>query len=60
MCVVSAIPRLLSRSQGQSAKVRKISPTQGLDFRTDQAVESRYTDYGTPIRKWMFNAIIIS
>jgi hypothetical protein len=56
MCVVNTIPRLLRRPQGQSACMRKISPTQGVDLRTVQAAQSLSTDYAIPIRKRMFHA----
>jgi hypothetical protein len=56
MCVVNTIPRLLGRPQGWSARMRKISPTQGVDLRTVQAVQSRSTDYDIPNQKRMFHA----
>jgi hypothetical protein len=37
--------RRLGGPQGQSGQVRKISPPPGVDPRTVQPVESRYTDY---------------
>jgi hypothetical protein len=37
--------RRLGGPQGQSGKVRKISPPLGFDPRTFQPVASRYTDY---------------
>jgi hypothetical protein len=36
--------RKLGGTQGQSGRVRKISPTPGFDPRTVQPVASRYTD----------------
>jgi hypothetical protein len=40
--------RRLSGPQGRSGRVRKISPTPGLDPRTVQPVASRYTDWAIP------------
>ena len=40
--------RRLSGPQGQSVRVRKISPPPGFDPRTVQPVASRYTDWGIP------------
>ena len=37
--------RRLGGSQGQSGRVRKISPPPGFEPRTAQLVVSRYTDY---------------
>jgi len=42
------IYRRLGGPQGRSGRVRKISPTPGFDPRTDQPVESRYTDWAIP------------
>ena len=39
--------RRLGRPQGRSGVVRKISPPPGFDPRTNQLVDSRYTDYAT-------------
>jgi hypothetical protein len=41
---------LLGWPQGQSGRLRKISPPPGFDPRTVQPVESRYTDYAIPAR----------
>ena len=40
--------RTLSRPQGRSGQVWKISPPPGFDPRTVQAVASRYTDWAIP------------
>ena len=40
--------RRLRVPQGQSGRVRKISPSPGLDPRTVQPVTSRYTDWAIP------------
>ena len=40
--------RGLGRPQGQSGRVRKISPPPGFDPRTVQPVASRYTDWAIP------------
>jgi hypothetical protein len=40
----TCIGRRLGGPQGQSGRVRKISPPQGFDHRTVQSVASRYTD----------------
>jgi hypothetical protein len=40
--------RMLSRPQGRSGRVLKISPPPGFDSRTVQLVASRYTDYTIP------------
>jgi len=37
------------RAQGLSGRVRKISPSPGLDLWTVYSVPSRYTDYATPV-----------
>jgi hypothetical protein len=57
--------RRLSRLQGQSGRVLKISPPPRFDPRTVQLVASRYTDHAIPahddklIRKYFqFNSII--
>jgi len=51
--------RRLGESQGQSGRVRRISPPSGFDPRTVQPVASRYTDYAVPdynvIRIWAIN-----
>ena len=60
MCVVNIIPRLVGWPQGRSARVRKISPTQGLDLRTVLAIECCYTDYDIPIENVCSMQIIIS
>jgi hypothetical protein len=43
--------RRLGGPQRQSERVRKISPTLGLDPRTVQPVTNRYTDYANPTRE---------
>jgi hypothetical protein len=40
--------RRLGGTQGQSGRMRKISPPLGFDPRTVQAVTSRYTDWTIP------------
>jgi hypothetical protein len=40
--------RRLGGPQGQSGRVRKISPPTGFDPRTVQPVASRYTDWAIP------------
>ena len=40
--------RRLGGPQGQSGRVRKISPPPGFDPRTVQPVVSRYTDWDIP------------
>ena len=40
--------RRLAGPQGQSGRVRKISPRPGFDPRTVQPVASRYTDWAIP------------
>ena len=48
--------RRLGGPQGRSGRVRKIFPPPGLDPRTVQPVESRYTDYTIPVRAlWMLD-----
>ena len=43
--------RRLGGSQGQSGRVRKISPPKGFDPRTVQPVASRYTDWAIPVHQ---------
>jgi hypothetical protein len=38
----------MSRSQGRSGRVQKISPPPGFDPRTVQPVASRYNDWAVP------------
>ena len=46
--------RMLGGPQGRSGQVRKISPPPGLDPRTVQPVDSRYTDWATrPTLHWV-------
>jgi len=40
--------RRLGGLQGQSGRVRKISPSPGFDPRTVQPIASRYTNYAIP------------
>jgi len=61
MCVVNNIPWLLGRPQGRSVRMRKISPTQGLDLRTVKAVEGCVTMiFQSQFENGCFMQIIIS
>jgi hypothetical protein len=44
--------RRLGGHQGQSGRLRKISPPPGLDPRAVQPTASRYTDYANPAPKF--------
>ena len=46
--------RRLGSPQGQSGRVRKISPPPGFDPRTVQPVASRYTNWAIRAAVWVY------
>ena len=52
--------RMLGGPHGRFGRVRKISPTPGLDFRTFQSVAKRYGDWAIAIRTYSRQKLVMN